>query len=119
MHVPSPDLVSPELSERLHDLQPYYLVLLWKGRNYDAVESARIIDAEHLPYLYRLRDAGIVVLSLPVISDARCRAVALYNLTDAQAVHQHVSADPAVQAGIFEFEILPVLGVPGDHLPPR
>lgn len=119
MNVPTPDFVSAELSERLHSMQPYYLVLLWKGPGHDAPDSARVIEAEHLPYLDRLRDAGVVVLSMPVISDARCRAVALYNLTDPEAVHQHVLADPAVKAGIFEFEILPVLGVPGDHLPPR
>jgi hypothetical protein len=116
MPVPDMSLVPPDILQRLRTVKPYCLVLLLKGSSHEAPEAKRIIQTEHLPYLFRLRDEGLVALSAPVLGDADLRAVAVYNTADEDAVRACLDEDPAVVAGVFRYHIYPVMALPGDRL---
>jgi hypothetical protein len=73
-----------------------------------------VIQAEHLPYLFRLRDAGDVLLSAPVYGDGSYAGIALYRATDLSEVERLLADDPAIRAGVFVADVMSVLGMPGD-----
>lgn len=105
-----------ELLPLLTDLSPYSLVVLRKGSNYDQDDTVEIIQSKHLPYLFRLREKGIVLLSFTVLGDGDIRAIAIYDLQNRQEIEEHIQGDPAIQACIFNYEILGGLGIKGDTL---
>jgi uncharacterized protein YciI len=109
--------VPANLLPRLATGKPYTLLLLKKGKNYGAPESARIIQAEHLPHLFRLQDEGIMSFSMPITQEEGDLAgIGVYNLIDKEEVKKHVEADPAVQAGLFTYELISCMGLKGDIL---
>lgn len=116
MQTPDPGHIPPHILEQMAQLKPYLLLLFRKGPNYGAPEAATIIQAEHLPYLFELREKGIVLLSMPVLEDAEVTAIAIYNTTDKEAAAHYIEGDPAVRKGVFVYELLSTIGMPGDVL---
>lgn len=109
--------VPAELLPRLATGAPYTLLLLKKGKNYGSPESVQIIQAEHLPHLFRLQDEGIMSFSMPVTQEEGDLAgIGVYNRSDKEEVRKHVEADPAVQAGPFAYELISCMGLKGDSL---
>lgn len=116
MQTPDISQVPPHILEQMANLRPYLLLLLRKGPNYSDPDAGRIIQSEHLPYLFELREKGIVLLSMPVLEDAEVTAIAIYNMTDKDSALHYIEGDPAVRKGIFRYELLSSIGMPGDVL---
>ena len=108
--------VPHELLPRLSKGKPYSLLLLKKGEKYNSPDAARIIQAEHLPHLFRQQDEGVMCFSIPVMDNTELAGIALYTLTDKEAVKSYAEGDPAVKAGVFTYEIWSCMGLQGDSL---
>lgn len=118
MSNPMFQFASPEVLSKLASIKPYVILLLTKGKNYGLSDTPRIIQSEHLPYVLQQREDNIMVLTMPVMDDkTSVAAVAVYNTTDKERVQQLVEKDPAIQAGVFDYEIVMGMGLPGDKLP--
>src|SRR5690349_13644338 len=66
MSNPAFQFVSPEIMSKLASLKPYILVVLTKGENYGLSDTPRIIQSEHLPYVFQQRSDNQMVLTMPV-----------------------------------------------------
>ena len=108
---------SPEVLSKLATIKPYVILVLTKGENYGLSETPRIIQSEHLPYVLQQREDNIMILTMPIMdNNTNLAAVAVYNTTDKEKVQQLVDKDPAIQAGVFDYEIVTGMGLPGDQL---
>jgi hypothetical protein len=55
---------------------------------------------------------------MPVMdNNSNIAAVAVYNTTDKDEVKHLLDKDPAIMAGVFDYEVVTGLGLPGDKLP--
>jgi hypothetical protein len=118
MSNPAFQFVSPEVMTKLASIKPYTLVVLTKGENYGLSDSPRIIQSEHLPYIFEQRRDNQMVLTMPIMdNDSALAAVAVYNTTDKKEVKRLLEKDPAIMAGVFDYEIVTGMGLPGDKLP--
>jgi uncharacterized protein YciI len=68
--------------------------------------SADAVIGEHLAYWAALFDAGQVVVAGPVSSELGVWGLAIVAAQDAEQVRSLGRADPAVLAGIADFEVL-------------
>ena len=110
--------VSPEIMSKMASIKPYVLVVLTKGENYGLSDSPRIIQSEHLPYIFEQRRDNQMVLTMPIMDNSsNLAAVAIYNTTDKEVVKGLLDKDPAIMAGVFDYEIVTGMGLPGDQLP--
>jgi len=57
-------------------------------------------------------------LTMPVMdNETNLAAVAIYNTKDKEEVKRLMDNDPAIMAGVFNYEIVTGMGLPGDKLP--
>ncbi|HUP11074.1 MAG TPA: hypothetical protein VM187_02645 [Niastella sp.] len=118
MSNPAFAFASSEVLTKLASIKPYVLVILTKGENYGLSDTPRIIQSEHLPYIFEQRRNNKMVLTMPVMdNDSAIAAVAIYNTTDKEEVKRLMDKDPAIGAGVFKYEIVTGMGLPGDTLP--
>jgi uncharacterized protein YciI len=118
MSNPAFQFASPETLMQLASIKPYVLVVLTKGENYGLSDTPRIIQSEHLPYIFEQRRDNQMVLTMPVMDNTtNLAAVAIYNTRDKEEVKNLMDKDPAIQAGVFNYEIVTGMGLPGDKLP--
>ena len=118
MSSPAFQFVSPEIMSKLANLKPYTLAVLTKGENYGFSDTPRIIQSEHLPYVFQQRSDNQMVLTMPIKdNDSNLAAIAIYNTTDKEEVKRLLDKDPAIMAGVFDYEIVTGIGFPGDKLP--
>jgi hypothetical protein len=55
---------------------------------------------------------------MPVMdNNSEIAAVAIYNTTDKDEVKRLMDNDPAISAGVFKYEVVTGMGLPGDKLP--
>jgi hypothetical protein len=118
MSNPAFQFVSPEIMTKLASIKPYTLVVLTKGENYGLSDTPRIIQSEHLPYVFEQRRDNHMVLTMPIKdNESNLAAIAVYNSTDKDEIKRLMDKDPAIMAGVFDYEIVTGLGLPGDKLP--
>jgi hypothetical protein len=94
--------------------RPYSVVLLKAAEGYHD-PAARPVIWEHARRNFALRADGRLAVVLPVADDSDLCGVGVFT-TDPDRTAELMDADPAVQAGIFSYEIHPVRGFPGDAL---
>lgn len=116
MQLPDLKHVPQHILPQLANMKPYLLMLQKKGPNYNNAYAQQIIQAEHLPYLFRLREEGTVLLSIPVMDNTDVTAIAIYSVIDKEEAKRLTEADPGVQKGIFVYELLSCIGMKGDTL---
>ena len=70
-----------------------------------------------MPHLFKLQDESVLPFSMPLTDlDTELAGISVYNLIDKEEVEKHAAADPAVQAGIFTYEVVSCMGIQGDKL---
>jgi len=116
METPDHRHIPQHILPKLANMKPYIVLIYRKGRNYDSPDRQRIIQAEHLPYIFELREKEIVLLSMPINDSSDIVALGIFDLADKSEALQYAEADPAVKAGIFTFELLNGLGMKSDKL---
>lgn len=113
-HQPSPQHPSydAELAQQLgaddYGMKSYIFVTLLTGeadaRITDQAERTRLF-AGHFANMGKLADEGHLVLAGPFVNAKPKRGLFILNTESMEVASQWVKADPAVQAGIFTFEL--------------
>jgi uncharacterized protein len=99
------------------DLEAFELVVLRRPqapRDYDE-ETLQRIQREHLAYHASLRQSGKVVTNGPVTDqpDESLRGLTFYRTGSLEEARRLAQADPAVQAGRLEIEVMTWYCPPG------
>lgn len=92
----------------------YSLVLLTPGPTPHPADRDQVVW-EHGRRNFALREQGVMNLVGPITDDSDFRGMCILR-TDQQEAEQIMAGDPAVQAGIFRFQIHPWRSFPGDAL---
>ena len=97
-------------------MKPYTVLLLKKGPQFASEEAQKIIQAEHLPHLFKLRNEGKMLLSMPVMDNTDVAAVGIYNSLNKEELKKLTETEPAVLKGVFTYELLNSVGMKGDTM---
>jgi hypothetical protein len=92
----------------------YSIVLLKPGPNTDQQDVRKIIW-EHGRRNFALRADGLLSIVCPVTVESNLSGLGIFNATP-EETQKIMDEDPAVQAGIFIYEIHPCRSFPGDCL---
>jgi hypothetical protein len=103
------------MQQMLSRTKEYCIVLLKHGPESDLPDEREIIW-EHGRRIFVLRADGLLSIVCPVTVEADVHGLCIFN-ADIDKTKEIMDEDPAVQAGIFAYEILPCLSFPGDSLP--
>ena len=105
--------------ERMHELlattRPYTAMLLRLGVG-AAAPGAEAHVWEHGRRNLALRTAGTMLLVLPAPGHDEWAGIAVF-AAPAEQVERLLADDPAIRAGVFTYELVPVIGFPGATLP--
>jgi hypothetical protein len=111
-----PTAITDEFMQaRLAQAKPYTVVLLRAAAGYHDPASRPLVW-EHGRRNMALNADGPLAVVLPVADDSELCGVAVFT-TDPERTAELMDADPAVQAGVFSYEVHPVRGFPGSTLP--
>ena len=111
-----PEITDAEMQTILEYAQPYTVSILRSGPNFGSPEAGQFIK-EHGRRTLALRKASELAVVLPIRGNADIHGVGVFD-RDVDTVTKIMNDDPAVQAGVFTFEVYQAEGLPGDALPP-
>ncbi|HEX6190799.1 MAG TPA: hypothetical protein VFZ42_00475 [Chitinophagaceae bacterium] len=103
------------MQEMLPKAKTYVMVLLKPGPRSDMPGVEKVIW-EHGRRNFALRADGLLSIVCPVTKETSVNGCCIFNAPEEQ-VKTIMDEDPAVEAGIFIYEIHPCMGFPGDSLP--
>ena len=106
----SADKYNAELAKELgadeYGMRNYVFVVLKTGKTkIEDPDESREIFAGHFANMARLAKAGKLVLAGPFIEGAPKRGMYIFNVTTIKEAEDLVKTDPAVKAGVFEYEL--------------
>lgn len=108
-------ITDERMLEVISNARRYTVSLLRRGRGWGVGDWESLIW-EHGRRNIAMREAGILVITLPVPDSEEFAGVGVYT-SDTSTVRKILEADPAIVNGILEFELLDAQGFPGDTLP--
>ena len=79
-------------------------------------ENVQSILWEHARRNFSLRADGVLSIVAPVTEERAIAGIYIFN-AGKEKVDEILKEDPAVEAGIFTYEIFPIMSFPGDSLP--
>jgi len=100
------------------DLKQYFFVMLTKGENngkIDSAKSGQLIIA-HLNNIKKMQSDGKLDIVGPFGDDGEWRGVFIFNVPEKKDVLELLNNDPAIQAGMFKYEIHPWWSEKGQSL---
>ncbi len=91
------------------DMTVYYLRLLRRGPRWKPEETPEVerLQAAHLAYGQKLREAGKLILNGPMLDGGDLRGVGILRVGSLEEARALSDADPSVQAGRLVSEIHP------------
>ena len=95
--------------------RPYTVLILQKTPVFNRQEHLPVLW-EHGRRNFQLRAEGMLSIVCPVRDDSNVAGIGIFNL-GVEETKQVMLEDPGVKAGIFTFEVHPVMSFPGDNLP--
>jgi hypothetical protein len=93
----------------------YTLVLISQGPRWDRPDR-EVIIWEHGRRNHALRLDKILAVVGPILDETPLVGLYIFDRTPVEA-EEIMRGDPAVQAGVFVFEVHPLVAFPGDSLP--
>ena len=109
------EITDEYMYEMLGKTKTYVVVLLKHGPKHGSPDADPIIF-EHGRRNFSLRADGVLSIVAPVTDDSDWSGIGIFDATEDEVV-RIMDGDPAVQAGIFAYEVHPVRSFPGDALP--
>ncbi len=103
-----------QMQEGLARTKGYVVVFLKTGPNYGPDVRPTIV--EHGRRNFALRAEGVLPIVCPVTDDSDWAGIGIFDASVDDVV-TIMDSDPAVQAGIFTYEVHTVRSFPGDALP--
>ncbi len=110
-----PVITDDYMREMRGQAQGYTAVILRSGPQINVPGRDKIIW-EHGRRNHALRAAGLMPIVLPVPDESDVNGISIFT-TGPEETRDIMEGDPAVQAGIFTYEVHPCRGFPGDRLP--
>ncbi|MFT3912376.1 MAG: hypothetical protein QM737_23315 [Ferruginibacter sp.] len=98
----------------LATIKPYCIVLL-RSKADPQVENIKSIIWEHGRRNFALRAEGKICIVSPVSKEADVAGLYIFNTSEEETI-SIMKEDPAVIAGIFDFDVYPCMSFPGDSL---
>jgi uncharacterized protein YciI len=106
------------IQKKISSGKQYCLFLYLSGLNHNQSEAeSEKLQQEHLRYLFKLRDEGVLILNGPVTDETSLWGIGIFNCTDKEIAKRLLDADPAVKAGRLIYEVYSWFGLPSDKLP--
>lgn len=102
------------MQQMLMQTKEYTLVLLKANPAYGK-DGAQKLVWEHGRRNFQLRAEGVLNIVAPVTQESAVAGVAIFN-ADVEKTKEIMDGDPAVQDGLFTYEILTIRSFPGDSL---
>jgi uncharacterized protein YciI len=107
-------MISDEyMQSELARSQTYSLVMLLPGPNRET--ATRELIWEHGRRNFQLRNDGVMNIVGPMLDGGELQGICVLQV-DVDEAAKIMDGDPAVEAGIFTYEIHPFRGFPGDAL---
>jgi hypothetical protein len=110
-----PEITDEYMLEMRTKAKSYTFMLLSRGPEYDGPERDSIIW-EHGRRNHSLRADGVLAIVCPVPDDSPLCGIGIFDAS-IEEVTRIMDGDPGVLAGVFTYEVHPVLSFPGDRLP--
>lgn len=110
-----PEITDEYMREMLQKTKTYCIVLLKAGPKYDDPAKSAVVW-EHGRRNFSLRADGVLAIVGPVTDDSELAGLGIFD-APVEEVVEIMDRDPAVQAGVFEYEVHPLRSFPGDSLP--
>lgn len=103
-------LFNEKLAKRLgadeYGMKSYVLVTLITGKNkVDDPKESKKLFAGHFANMKRLAKEGKLVLSGPFVDGRPKRGLFIFNVVTLEEAEKLVKSDPAVKAGVFDYEM--------------
>ena len=103
------------MREMLTATKPYCIVILKAGPNANHPDRQKIVW-EHGRRNFMLRAEGQLAIVCPIADGSDVSGISIFK-TNIEETRKFMDEDPAVQAGIFIYELHPSRSFPGDSLP--
>jgi hypothetical protein len=110
-----PSITDEMMMENQTVTRPYTMVILKAGPNRSTPGVEKIIW-EHGRRNLSMRAAGLLSMIFSVADGGEVCGVGIFN-ADPDVIQRIMAQDPAVQAGVFTFDVHPTRSFPGDALP--
>lgn len=110
-----PQITDEQMKKRLAQTREYTLLIL-KTTPRTFTEEGPPIIWEHGRRNMALRAAGALSIVCPVTDGSDTAGIGIFSAPPDE-VCEIMEGDPAVEAGVLEYELHPVRGFPGDSLP--
>jgi hypothetical protein len=104
------------MQQMLAKTKEYCIVLLKPLPGGDKNPDLRKLLWEHGRRNFSLRADGLLSIVCPVTEETGVSGVGIFNASK-EETKKIMDGDPAVQAGIFTYEVHPCRSFPGDSLP--
>jgi len=102
------------MREMLKTMKPYTFVILLRTPKRDEPGADKIVW-EHGRRNFELRRDGRLNIVCQVTVKGEVSGLCIFN-TDPEETRRIMDGDPAIRAGIYRYEIHPVMTFPGDSL---
>ncbi len=109
-------VVTDEFMREMRAKARQYAVVFLKVTPKLKEPGAEAIVWEHGRRNHALRLHGILPIVGPIRDGGECCGIAIFDATPEEAV-RIMDEDPGVKAGVFTYEVHPMLSFPGDRLP--
>ena len=92
-------------------MKRYVMVFLKTGKQtaLDSVAKSKLME-QHMKNMNRLAEAGKLIVAGPYLGDKQMRGMFVFNVESVAEAKKLAETDPAIQAGIFDIELLPWYG---------
>ncbi len=104
------------MQQMLAKTKEYHIILLKPGPGAKDHPDVKKLIWEHGRRNFSLRADGLLSIVCPITAETGVSGVGIFNAS-AEETKNIMDGDPAVQAGIFVYEIHPCRSFPGDSLP--
>ena len=108
-------IITDEYFKERHSKLKDYTIVLLKPTTKSKEDGARAVIMEHTRKNMALQLDGVVSIVCPIFGDFDIAGLYIFSVT-VDEVKRIMDDDPAVKAGIFQYEIYPCKGFPGDSL---
>jgi len=103
------------MQQMLTKTKDYHIVLLKQGPKAAGYPEIKKLLWEHARRNFSLRADGLLSIVCPITAETGVSGMGIFNAS-AEETKNIMDGDPAVQAGVFVYEIHPCKSFPGDSL---
>lgn len=90
-----------------YGMKKYVMAFLKRGPNQSLdTESSQVLQMAHLENIGRMAEEGKLVLAGPFFGDQDLRGIYIFNVETIEEAEALSNSDPAMQAGVFELELM-------------